>query len=50
MKCRAHPKYKALRRPRVLCEQCWAMWLARIKVLWNYDEVKSLIDRIPIPE
>lgn len=24
--CSAHPKYKALRMPRVPCQECWTAW------------------------
>lgn len=27
MKCRKHPKYKAIRKPRVLCPGCWWIWI-----------------------
>ena len=27
--CEQHPKYKGLRRPRALCEDCWRYYLAR---------------------
>ena len=27
MRCKKHPKYKAIRKPRVACPECWAMFL-----------------------
>lgn len=27
MKCKAHPRYKGLRRPRVACESCWRLYI-----------------------
>jgi len=26
MSCKKHPKYKAIRKPRVDCEDCWKMY------------------------
>lgn len=26
MTCKKHPKYKAIRKPRVDCEPCWEMY------------------------
>ena len=31
MKCKKHPKYKAVRKPRVECERCWEMYEANHK-------------------
>jgi hypothetical protein len=28
MECAIHRRYKAMRKPRVLCERCWFMWVA----------------------
>jgi hypothetical protein len=25
-RCPTHPRYKAIRKPRVACEACWAKW------------------------
>lgn len=27
MKCKKHPKYGAIRRPRTACEVCWRMYI-----------------------
>lgn len=27
--CTTHRRYQALRKPRVPCEMCWRMWIAR---------------------
>lgn len=27
IKCKAHPRYQMKRKPRALCEDCWALWL-----------------------
>ena len=38
MKCKDHPAYKAVRKPRTLCEKCWAIWtLKRIDQLTVFD-------------
>lgn len=26
MKCKTHPKYKVVHKPRCACESCWALW------------------------
>lgn len=28
LRCVTHPRYAAKRKPRVLCEACWAFWFA----------------------
>lgn len=39
-KCKKHPKYKAIRRPRVPCEQCAEMY-QKSKSLWYFIFVKD---------
>jgi hypothetical protein len=28
--CKAHPRYKVIRKPRVACEACWFMWFNKL--------------------
>lgn len=36
--CRKHPKYKAMRKPRVACEECWRMYIRAMDYLkWESD-------------
>jgi hypothetical protein len=33
LKCKVHPRYGALRKPRSTCEACWELWLQAKKYL-----------------
>ncbi len=35
MKCKKHPKYKAILKPRVPCEDCWVMYLGMSETCKN---------------
>lgn len=35
MVCKKHPKYKGLRKPRVLCPDCWALFLGMSETCGN---------------
>lgn len=30
--CKRHPRYKALKKPQCLCEDCWRMWLNEVRI------------------
>lgn len=38
MKCKKHPQYKAIRKPRVDCPECWAMYREKHK---HYPPMES---------
>ena len=36
-RCKVHKAYKAKRKPRVLCDGCWLLWVGeRTDVQWEY--------------
>lgn len=44
MKCKKHPRYKAIYQPRANCGGCWAIWYAKrglVKLMpgpdWNFN-------------
>lgn len=39
--CVAHPRYRALRKPRAACEECWRAWIKK-----QDDEMKALAERL----
>jgi hypothetical protein len=36
IRCKMHPKYKALRKPQVACFSCWFLWKIR-EIINNPD-------------
>ncbi len=34
--CKSHRRYQAKRKPRTLCEACWAKWTLKHWQLWLY--------------
>ena len=48
--CKKHPKYKAVRKPRVNCEECWRMYFDnRNKPKIEYKISNSRIDNNTFP-
>ncbi len=37
LRCKTHPRYGALRKPRSACEACWELWLQAKKWLPNEE-------------
>lgn len=43
MKCKKHPKYKGILKPRVPCEACWYLWA---RAHWYASVERSETDKI----
>ena len=44
-KCKVHPRYQALRKPRASCEACWRMWIEQQDSLAFIQEAKEQVER-----
>lgn len=42
MKCKKHPKYKGIHKPRVACEMCWVIFLGISETCHNCGCMESL--------